>query len=434
MPLTIIQLISLEIQRWATLLIIVFFCGIALPTKAEVLTIQPGTRQINLVTAVEAYKDASGKETIKEILQPTAQSQFERPSSNKDSELNFGFTDATYWIKITLKRAPTADENWILEIPYLNLNSVTFYAPDLQPLRVGTDYSSASKPIFYPLYALPLQLKPEAQTYYLQVKSQYALTVPLTLWNRPGFSREFSDKLLSQALYFGGLLALALYNFLLFLSLKDRSYLYYTLFALTLGMGMFSGNGYGRLYLWPSANGWDTVAQTTFFSLTGTLSLWFTRSFLRTSDKMPKLDMWLKFLATAYLLAAVLLVVSTLKTISPTVLFQFVLAITIPATLCCLVATIRAYQSKNRSALYLLVASGALWTGAIVAALRAFDLLPSNVITLYAFQIGSCLEMLLLSFALAHRIHTEREQRILAQDAALDARNQMLKLARETET
>lgn len=402
-------------------------------TNAQALMVQAETRQINPLSVAEVYKDATGQLGFDQILTPAIQKRFTLQKADHGGEINFGFTDATYWIKLTLQRSPLASDDWMLEIPYLSLNDLSFYAPGRQPIQVGTDFSSDQKPIFYPLYVMPIHLTTVPQTFYLRVRSQYALTLPLTLWSRAAFSREFSDKLLTQALYFGGLLALALYNFLLFLSLKDRSYLYYTLFALSMGLGMFAGNGYGRLYFWPMAAHWDMVAQTTFFSMAGALSLWFTTSFLRTRITSPKLNLWLNALAITYVMAAALLAASVWGHFSPTSIFELVLLITLPATLSTFLAGLRAYRSGNRSALYFLMACGSVWIGASVAALRAFDLLPSNSLTLYALQLGSCAEMLLLSFALAHRIHTEREQRIFAQEAALEARSKLLAVAQENE-
>lgn len=405
----------------------------SIQAEAGVLTVTKETRQINPVQTVEIYKDATGTLGLQDILQPRVQAMFAPARPDFTGDINFGFTEATYWIKLTLQRTPTAPEFWILEIPYLNLNKITFYRPGQPVIHVGTDVSSDNKPIFYPFYALPLQLSTQPQTYYLQVSSQYALTVPLILWDPTAFSHEFSNKLLTQALYFGGLLSLAIYNFLLFLSLKDRSHLYYTLFAITLILGMFAGNGYGRIYLWPNAEVWDTISQTTFFCLAGALNLWFTTSFLNTLKYTPSLHRWLNGFAISYCLTAVALVASMVWGFSSTPALKVAFLIALPGTLCALYAGIRVYRHNNRSALYFLLACCALWIGAIIAGLRAFDLVPSNAVTLFALQIGSAIEMLLLSFTLAQRIHNEREQRIIAQDAAIDARNNLLALAKETE-
>ena len=408
-------------------------CGLAAASAAPTVTLQPDTRKLQLAPIVQVYKDPSGKQSLTDILSPTIQTQFKPSITSDGAEINFGFTEATYWLKLRLNRMPQAAVDWILEIPYLSLNRMVFYAPGQPPVHVGTDFSSEKKPLFYPLYALPLKVDTNPQDYYLQIQSDYALSIPLTLWSRAAFSRQFSDNLLGQALYFGGLLSLALYNFLLFLSLRERSYLIYTGFAVALGLGMFAGNGYGRLYFWPDAPQWDNIAQTTFFGLSGALSLLFATSFLRTRQAAPRLNLVLHCLSALYLIAVTILIASLWGHAPASMGFQLVLMTTIPATLGTLAAGILTLRRGNRSALYFLIACGAVWLGATVAALRAFDFVPTNGLTLYALQIGSCLEMLLLSFALAHRIHTERDQRLVAQEAALHARNELLAISQENE-
>jgi PAS domain S-box-containing protein len=59
---------------------------------------------------------------------------------------------------------------------------------------------------------------------------------------------------------------------------------------------------------------------------------------------------------------------------------------------------------------YFGVAWGALYSGVIALALHNYDLIPSNLLTANSLLIGSALEMMLLSFALADRINTSRKE------------------------
>ena len=420
-------------RLWLTISALVFSIFCSTPNTAQAVLLDKTTQEVNLTPSVEIFRDSSSQLTLADILTPSIQAQFAPNVVKNADRINFGFTTDTYWIKFTVTRAEDAPTDWMLEIPYLNLNRIEFYAPGEPPVAVGTELSAKNKPIFYPLYALPFRATEENETYYLRVRSDYALSLPLTLWSRTAFSQEFSNTLLSQALYFGGLLSLALYNFLLFLSLRERSYLIYTAFALAMGLAMFTGNGYGRLYFWPNAESSDSIAQTTLFGITGALSLIFAASFLQTKQRTPRLHKVICWLSAIYLAAAILLISTLWLDLSPAIGFKLVLLTTLPASISTLAAGVISLRLGNRSALYFLLATGSLWVGAALGALRAFDVIPSNTLTMYAVQIGSCIEMLLLSFALAHRIHTERDQRIDAQHSALEARNALLAVSQENE-
>lgn len=400
--------------------------------SSEALSVSDNQKQVNPYSTVQIYKDVTGKLTLEDIRSPAYQERFQH-EARKGENFNFGFTDATYWLKLNIRRDSKAPKNWVLEVPYLNLNEVTLYAPRAKEINLGTEFSSTDKPIFYPLYAFPIEINTEPENFYLKIRSDYSLTTPLALWQQSAFSKEFATQTFLQSLYFGGLISLALYNFLLFISLKDRSYLLYTLFAISMGLGMFAGNGYGRLYFWPMSPEWDTVAQSTFFGATGALALMFACSFLRTHLLTPKLHNLLMLLTGAYWVATIALPLSLWTGWSPVPFFQAVMLITVPATLLTIYAGIRVYALGHRSALYLLGAWGCVWAGATIAVLRAYELLPSNAFTLFSLQISSCVEMLLLSFALAHRIHTERNQRLAAQLELLDAREALLTLTQESE-
>lgn len=135
-----------------------FGMGFSSRVAAQPLILDKDIRQLNLAPAVEIFKDKTGQLTLQDIRNPSIQAQFQPSNTAAHQEINFGFTTDTYWLKVTLVRTAEAEADWILEIPYLNLNSVTFFAPNQKAIQVGTDYSADNKPIFYPLYALPLKL------------------------------------------------------------------------------------------------------------------------------------------------------------------------------------------------------------------------------------------------------------------------------------
>jgi diguanylate cyclase (GGDEF)-like protein len=65
--------------------------------------------------------------------------------------------------------------------------------------------------------------------------------------------------------------------------------------------------------------------------------------------------------------------------------------------------------------------------------LRNFGWLPTTDLTSHAMQLGSALEMLLLSFALANRINVMRREKEMAQAEALDAHKEVVHTMQRTE-
>jgi diguanylate cyclase (GGDEF)-like protein len=69
----------------------------------------------------------------------------------------------------------------------------------------------------------------------------------------------------------------------------------------------------------------------------------------------------------------------------------------------------------------------------IAFALRNYGLIPTNFITLHGLQFGSLIGMLLLSFALANRFHSERRAKEAAQAEMMSARQASIELLQRSE-
>jgi len=386
-----------------------------------------------LLNEVQIYVDHSRKADVQQIMSHPERFNFQSTTLLK-SEINFGFSDAVYWVRIPLSRQPSALPNWVLEIPYLGLDEVYFYAPGREVVTSGANAPVESRLFSYRYYAFPIVLTDQVQDFYLRVESSYAITIPLVLYSTSEFTHEQVGDALIQAMYYGGLLSLLFYNLILFLTVKDRQYLIYCLFTGYTGLGVFAGNGYARLYFWPDAIAWDRISQNTLLSIAGALAMIFTATFLKTRQHQFRFHLVLYFLAAAYLTLAFAFFISLFSDlILRSLVFELLFGITLISAVACLYGSYIAIKQGQASAYYFALAWGALASGASIAALRVFELVPSNTFTLYAFQIGSGFEMLLFSFALANRIQSERLLREQAQSEALHAKQTALEAMKVSE-
>src|SRR5690606_41593503 len=72
------------------------------------------------------------------------------------------------------------------------------------------------------------------------------------------------------------------------------------------------------------------------------------------------------------------------------------------------------------SARYYTIAWSVLLLGGAILAMNKFDIVPRNFLTERIIQVGSALEVILLSFALADRLNHEKRKRYSAQLIALN--------------
>lgn len=307
------------------------------------------------------------------------------------------------------------------------------FLPGEPAVNTGNLERFDSRPIKGRFFTFPLNLTTTPQDFYIKASSQYSLTVPIELWLPQAYFESTQDMSMLQALYFGELIALVLYNFLLFLYLRDKSFLYYTLFGVGMGMAMFAGNGYGRMYLWQNMPHWDEVAQCACLSIGSMFGILFTNVFLNTKQNTPKLHKVLGVMAVGYALITVMLPLAHLIGFPANYLFVSFAILAPLITLLLTTAGVLALKAGQREARFFLLAWGLLWTGAFIAAMRAFGVVPSTPLTSYAVQISSAFEMLLLSFALADRIRIERIAREQAQQEKLTAEKALVRTLKDTE-
>lgn len=405
--------------------------GSAWPSYA--LVVDGVEKRYNLLRDVQILVDKTKTIQSEDIIHNPERYDFQ-PTSFASSEINFGFSDAVYWVKIPLSQVNKNPSEWILEIPYLGLDEVRFYAPGKGLVTSGSVAPVSNRPFQYRFFSFPITLSQTPQNFYLRIESTYAVTIPLMLYTLAEFNYEQVTDTLIQSLYYGGLLSLLFYNLILFFAVRDRQYIIYCLFAGFTGLGVFAGNGYARLYLWPDAIAWDQISQNTLFGLAGIFAMLFTSVFLKTKATQPKFNLALNGFAFAYLLLTCALVLTMSNHgISRNLVFQVFFINTLFASFACLYGSFIAMKRGYASSFYFALAWGSLSVGAIIASLRAFQIVPSNGFTLYALQIGSGFEMILFSFALAYRIQSERMLKEQAQTEALIAKQSVIEVMKDSE-
>lgn len=402
----------------------------SLPARAQ-LRLEANTEAVALASQVEVLEDQGGTLDFSTVAQAAREGRF-RPARGQ-GEINFGYSASVFWLHFSVEPHPAGSRDWLLEIAYPSLDRVELFQPladgSVRHLVTGDRQPFSSRPYSNRNLLLPLQLAPQGpQSLFLRVQSEGSLTVPLTLWAPEAFRRHNQDAYAGFSLYYGMLLALGLYNLLLYFSLRDRSYLAYVAFVASMAVGQLSLNGLGNEYLWPEWPAWGNVALPSGFAATGFFGALFTRFFLATRRTVPRLDKLILALAAGFAFAA--LAPAFLPYRLAAVLTSLLGAV---FSTVAVVAGVRCRLAGHAGARYFLLAWSLLLLGVAMLALRNLGWLPTNLFTTYGMQIGSALEMLLLSFALADRIHVARQEKDLAQAEALSAKQSMVEALQRSE-
>lgn len=363
-------------------------------------------------------EDAGGELALADLLKPDAQARFQ-PVAQSGSATNFGLTSAAIWLRVTLRTAPGAPADWMLELAYPPLDRVELYAPDGKggfSRQVGGDLLPfAERAVVHRNHVMPVRLKPgAATTLYLRVTSGGTVSAPVKLWQPAALWAHDQAEYATISLYFGLLIGLLLYNLLLFFSVRDRAYLIYVAFVACMAIAQAALTGFGAQFLWPGLLWWNSVSPPTGMAATAVFGLLFARSFLSSALKMPRLDRLMLALVAGWLLAllAALTMPYVVSSLMVTVLAVF-------SVITLVVVGVLSLRMGHPGARYFLTAWALLLVGVATLALHNTGVLPSNPLTANSLLIGSALEMVALSFALADRINVTRREKEQAQARTL---------------
>ncbi|UVK98135.1 hybrid sensor histidine kinase/response regulator [Pseudomonas sp. B21-048] len=384
---------------------------LCLPLLASAVEFDEFTQSLPLGRTMQVYEDTGGQATIADVRAQAAAGQFK---PHDKATLNAGYSRSAFWLKIDLLYRPTnpaAQRTWWLELAYPPLDHLDLYLPaadgDYQLVRqTGDALPFATREIRQNNYLFDLNFMPEqTQTVYLRLQSEGSVQAPVTLWSSTAYLEEQPVRLYVLGLIYGVLLGMLVYNLFIFLSVRDTNYLYYIVYIASFGLYQLSVNGAAVEYFWPNNPWWANAATPFFIGCSGLFGSQFARRFLQTATYSRWLDrLLLALIAFSALVVGLSLMTSYALALRLATLLALVFTVVIFA------AGIFAWWRGLRVARYFIIAWSAFLLGGIVNTMMVLGYLPNVFLTMYASQIGSAIEVALLSLALADRINAMREQ------------------------
>ncbi len=325
----------------------------------------------------------------------------------------------TIWVKFSILNK-TDDSTLFVDLQYANISELAFYKKEGVKLHLLTQSGNAfafdaTKQVS-PFYICKLYLnKGDSGTYFIRIKSKHQVLLPLFIENEHSLNTSLSLQEMVIGIYMGIMLAIFLYNLFLYFSTRDNSYLIYVMYLFLLGIAQVILAGYGFKYFWPNYPRINDYALPVTSALAGIGGITFAISFLHTKLYTPKLNFWL-FLLIVFYVGAIVLTLFNVNSISYTILNSISL---IGGLLLLSASGYIAIKKKYKPAYFYFVAWIAFLGGIIIFVLRNFNVLPYNNFTTYILYVGSAIEGILLSIALADKINLLRREKEKSQAEVL---------------
>ncbi len=372
-------------------------------------TLEPGQSAIALSPYITYRHDTLAADGATEAFARARAGQFAAlPGGNP----TFGFQDGAYWFYLPVVNRHPEESRWLLVQEYALSDQLDVYLryPDgrVEHQASGDHQPFANRFIRYrhPNFRLDLPVGQQVEVL-VRVQSESSMQVPLVLYTPRALAELMRDTQFSTGLYYGIVLALLFYNLVLWIMLRDPGYFWYLLHTGAFGLVLFTLNGYGFEYFWPD---WPWLADASVplsicLALIGMQQ--FSRSFLELKERWPAGNVASLALIGFFVLLGVASVWLPYSTSTP-LASKAVLVGLIWIVAAAVVMLRRGY----RPARLFLLAWSLFLLGTAMFTLLAFGLVPRNFWTQNGVQIGSALEMLLLSLALGARYAGLRNENI----------------------
>ncbi len=332
---------------------------------------------------------------------------------------SFGITVDRIWIKVDIWNKTNEKELFLL-IAEPSIDQIQMFVEDeigrWNTVSLGSYKNYRNRFINIPDYALPVSIPFNTlKTFYISVESKDQMQVPLYLGTERAVSGFALNKSLIFGLYIGIIIIMAIYHFFIYFSVEKVSYLFYILFIVSVGLVQMDFQGYAFKFLWPNS---PWVASNSSFlvpMLSGLSTAFFVKRFLYTKFFTPKLHVGINvymvlcvFAATIGLIGYEFLGVQLLQIIA---LIGAIYAMYISFVI---------IKKDYRPAKFFLLAFAIFFVSVIIFVLRNFNIIPYTLFTSYILEIGSAIQIVLLSFALADEINSYRKAKESSQTHAFE--------------
>jgi two-component system, sensor histidine kinase LadS len=356
--------------------------------------------------AIPYYLDTTNSLSFFEISSKAFSNRFvTHPGyQNKDFRPN-----SSYWIRLQIRHNPNSSKLWLLEFYDQTIDLLEAYIPQsdgaFRKVIMGDNIPFSERIIPHKNFEIPLTMNSDTvMHYYFRVRSHDFADLRIALRSTNWFVHYALNEYFLFGIFYGMILIIVLYNFLVFLAIRERKNIYYIVYLLSVSAYATSLDGIGFQFLWPDSPGLNDYAVGISLYMVILWSLIFTRRFLRTKTITPLHDrlfvamIWVRsgWFVTALLFFPELLPYRVPDIVPLSLIFW---------------TSITVLRRGYRPARFFVLAYGVLFTGFFLRTLVYFNILRFTTLSHYSLHISFVLEMLLLTFALGDRIRILKAMR-----------------------
>lgn len=414
-------------QMYRLLIACCVFLPIAAHAQGSIAEFKTKGEQFSLTPYVRWFVEDKGESLTPEQAQ--ARLSDAPLYAAKDEWLELGTMQAVVWIAVTINNQ-IDDEHLVLEFRNPRMNFVDCFVPnasggfDRMPSGVSRPFSVRA--FSYPMPAFPLLLAPgDTTTVLLRLDNNGDFRQRFWLWDSVSFTNQVATAYLPDIMTVGILLVLFVYQCLVFIALRERSYLYLAGFVGSWMLFLMAGTGLGKMLVWQDMPWLTMRANSIFMIFMMVFFLLFTMEYLGTKRHSPRLH-WLGMGYIALLGAHLVFTAFT----DSLVRLQFNYISTIGFFIVIITLSLHALYRKSRVARFFIGVWIFLIVGSVLLLLINTYLLPARwLLSSPLISVLYTISILLWSFEIIGRVKVRAEEQRRLLESQVKVRTQELELA-----
>lgn len=375
-----------------------------------------------MVDVSKTYPDAIGKDLaiLEESNSPLSIDQaiqaFQQHRFNQSDQpiISLGLGATPIWIAIEVINSThiMARRRLSIENSWLDKLDVYFipHEAEVNSYHAGDKFPFAKRIIEQRFFDFDHLFKPGTTLVFIRVESIDPMVFPLYFSDIESIQQQRSLESYGYGFLYGIIFALLIYNLILFLVLKNSSYLLYSTYLASFLLLNLSYTGHGFQWLWPEYPNWQQPSNPLLMIIYAVCGLAFACKFLAIKATSPSLYRFIFYGCALFIILAGITALARQQLLMLLLAFSFVLIFS------CMMAILGALSLRkgNQSAKFFLLAAISVILGSATTALAVWGFIPFNIFSFHALEIGMVLDAILLAVALAKKIQLSDQEKYYA--------------------
>lgn len=350
--------------------------------------------------SIDYYPEEGRRLTLDQIIRAYDQGAF---TASHRSVLNFGIGASPVWLHFSVDNHESVPvlQRLSIETPWLDWidvyirhdahSSVVYHMGDRLPFN--------QRPIDSRFFELDHAFAPGRTDVFVRIATPDPMVLPIFLTRVETAAAQAELQNYSYGFLYGFLVALLIYNAMLYAGLRQMRYLLYAVYLAMFLLMNIAYTGHGFRWLWPDNTVWTQWSQPTLMVMYAASGLFFGLSFLNTRLHFPRLHKAVLGLVAAVGVLLTLTILFNDQRDALLLAFAFVCLF----TAIMLGLGVVAVRASVQAARYFLLAAFAAMVGAALTALAVWGMIPFNEWTFRAADMGLMLDATLLALALSYQ-------------------------------